>query len=80
MLFSLLTAALAAQDQTPDQDQPPEHHHMAAPPPGDGWSWTTDANVFVGYNYQQRLFATSPRLNRRTGSCSPAAARSAREA
>src|SRR5450759_3761896 len=26
-------------------------------PPGDGWSWTTDANVFVGYNYQQRLFA-----------------------
>jgi hypothetical protein len=57
MLFSLLTAGLAAQDQAPDQDQPPEHHHMAAPPPGDGWNWTTDANVFVGYNYQQRLFA-----------------------
>ena len=57
MLFSLLTAGLAAQNQAPDQDQPPEHHHMAAPPPGEGWSWTTDANVFVGYNYQQRLFA-----------------------
>ena len=30
---------------------------MAAAPPDEGWSWTTDANVFVGYNYQQRLFA-----------------------
>ena len=25
--------------------------------PASGWSWTSDANVFVGYNYQQRLFA-----------------------
>ena len=53
----LLTAGLAAQDQTPNQDPPPEHNHMAMAPPGDDWSWTTDANVFVGYNYQQRLFA-----------------------
>jgi hypothetical protein len=37
---------------------PPEHHHMeAAPPPDDRWTWETDANVFVGYNYQQRLYA-----------------------
>jgi hypothetical protein len=26
-------------------------------PPDAGWSWTTDANVFFGYNYQQRKFA-----------------------
>jgi len=42
------------------QDQPPEHHdmdHMAMPPTGEGWTWSTDANVFVGYNYQERLFA-----------------------
>jgi hypothetical protein len=36
---------------------PPEHHHTPAPPSDEGWSWATDANVFVGYNYQQRLFA-----------------------
>ena len=30
---------------------------MAAPPPERPWTWATDANVFVGYNYQQRLFA-----------------------
>jgi hypothetical protein len=54
----LLTAGLAAQDQAPDQDQPPEHHHMAMPPPDEGWSWTTDANIFVGYNDQRRLFAS----------------------
>ena len=29
---------------------------MAAPPDV-GWEWTTDANVFFGYNYQKRLFA-----------------------
>ena len=30
---------------------------MAMPAPEAEWTWTTDANVFVGYNYQQRLFA-----------------------
>jgi hypothetical protein len=30
---------------------------MAAPPADTGWSWSADANVFAGYNYQQRLFA-----------------------
>ena len=41
------------------QDHPPEHHMAEMPPssPASGWSWTTDANVFVGYNYQRRLFA-----------------------
>jgi hypothetical protein len=45
----------AAQDQTPSP-MSPEHHHMAQPS-GSTWSWATDANVIVGYNYQQRLFA-----------------------
>ncbi len=30
---------------------------MPAPPAEQAWTWATDANVFVGYNYQQRLFA-----------------------
>ena len=30
---------------------------MAAPTENEGWIWATDANVFAGYNYQQRLFA-----------------------
>jgi len=30
---------------------------MAMPEASVGWIWTTDANVFAGYNYQQRLFA-----------------------
>jgi hypothetical protein len=32
----------------------PEHHHHAEPSPS--WTWMTDANVFFGYNYQQRKF------------------------
>ena len=44
-----------AQDQ-PAAPMPPEHHHMAQPS-GSTWSWATDANVIIGYDYQQRLFA-----------------------
>lgn len=33
---------------------PAGHHHEGARP--SGWVWTTDANLFVGYNYQQRQF------------------------
>jgi len=54
--FCFRTSAAAAQEPTPEPDQPP-HDHMAAVEPGEGWTWTTDANVFVGYNYQNRLFA-----------------------
>jgi hypothetical protein len=36
---------------------PPEHHHTQTPQPDDRWTWDTDANVFAGYNYQERLFA-----------------------
>ena len=57
VFIGLLTPRLAAQDQPPAPEHPPEHQHMAMPPPDQGWSWMTDANVFVGYNYQQRLFA-----------------------
>jgi hypothetical protein len=52
-LFTSLRAS--AQDQPPPM--PPEHHHMAEPPASGGWTWSTDANLFVGYDYQQRLFA-----------------------
>ena len=38
-----------------------EHQHPApdqGAPPGDtSWTWTTDANAFFGYNYQQRKYA-----------------------
>jgi len=56
VLSLLLPVRLAAQDQPPTP-MPPEHHHTQTPPPDDRWSWDTDANVFVGYNYQQRTFA-----------------------
>ena len=44
---ALASPALAQDDQV-------EHHHE---PVADMWTWTTDANVFVGYNYQARHFA-----------------------
>ena len=52
----LITATLCAVLAVPAaaQDDPPAHHHEAAPA---GWTWATDANVFVGYNYQERHFA-----------------------
>src|SRR5215831_9708077 len=37
------------------QDDPPEHQHHAAA--SSTWTWATDANVFAGYNYQERHFA-----------------------
>jgi hypothetical protein len=37
------------------QDTSPEHHH-AAVGPSPSWSWTADANLFAGQNYQQRRF------------------------
>jgi hypothetical protein len=51
LAIGLLASPAAAQDH------PPEHHHMEMPPADDGWTWHTDANVFAGYNYQQRRFA-----------------------
>jgi hypothetical protein len=53
----LPTGRLAAQDRTPVSEQTPDHRHMVMAPADAGWTWTTDATIFVGYNYQQRLFA-----------------------
>jgi len=46
----LLSATARAQDA-----QMPEHHHMEAPSTP-GWTWTSDASVIAGYNYQHRKF------------------------
>src|SRR5262245_57471711 len=57
-LFCVIAATARAQDD------PHEHHSTAAKatadehePASSTWSWTMDANVFAGYNYQQRQFA-----------------------
>lgn len=39
------------------QDPPPEHQHSAPSASERAWTWTIDANLFAGYNYQQRKFA-----------------------
>jgi hypothetical protein len=44
-----VSRALDAQDH--------EHQHAAPIAATAAWTWTTDANVLFGYNYQQRLFA-----------------------
>ncbi len=36
------------------QDMPADHQHVMPSPAG--WTWTTDANAFFGYNHQQRQF------------------------
>jgi hypothetical protein len=50
VLVFVLASDLGAQDH--------DHAHMApAPDVQRAWTWSTDANVIVGYNYQRRLFA-----------------------
>jgi hypothetical protein len=53
VVFCLLPSLSAAQD---DQHQ---HNAQAQPAAMDdgSWTWATDANVILGYNYQERLFA-----------------------
>src|SRR5437764_1209934 len=53
----LTAAVVTVQAQEPQPEHPPEHHRPAAAPEGGAWTWTTDANVIAGYNYQQRKFA-----------------------
>jgi hypothetical protein len=53
-MLMAVTVSAALAGPASAQDDPPEHHHEAAQ---NTWMWTTDANVFVGYNYQQRHFA-----------------------
>jgi hypothetical protein len=58
----------ATMTRAQEDSQPPEHHHaettgsdpqLGSDPARDPakWSWSTDANVIFGYNYQERLFA-----------------------
>jgi hypothetical protein len=54
VLCAMATAASAQDDSSDHHDDQPEHHHEAAI---SAWTWATDANVFVGYNYQERHFA-----------------------
>ena len=49
-------AAAPTSAQQPDQ-APPSRITTRTPPATGTWSWTSDANVFFGYNYQQRKFA-----------------------
>jgi hypothetical protein len=46
----MLSASAGAQE-------PAAEHQHDTRPVSNGWTWATDANVFVGYNYQQRHFA-----------------------
>src|SRR4051812_27361662 len=55
LLLVFTSLRVAAQDQPPPM--PPEHHHPGEAPAAAGWTWGTDANLFVGYDYQQRRFA-----------------------
>ena len=57
VLASFLAAPARAQDadSTPPPPQPPEHHHTMAMNPA--WTWSADANIVAGYNYQDRKFA-----------------------
>jgi hypothetical protein len=50
VVWLCLSAAAAAQDH---------QHHQTGDTQAAGWAWTTDANAFFGYNYQQRKFADS---------------------
>src|SRR5881394_3676131 len=55
VLCAAMSGTVSAQDDPPDHhDEQPEHHHDM---PSGTWAWTTDAHVFVGYDYQQRHFA-----------------------
>jgi len=49
----LIGVTARAQD-APAHDPDHDHAAMANQP---GWTWMADGNVFVGYNYQKRLFA-----------------------
>jgi len=55
VLATLLPAAAHAQDADSAPPPPPEHQHAIAG--RSAWTWSTDANVIAGYNYQDRKFA-----------------------
>jgi hypothetical protein len=57
LTVAFVAVPVLVRAQTDDPQPPmPEHHHQAMAD-AQTWSWATDANVFFGYNYQQRKFA-----------------------
>ena len=52
LVFSLFLSADPASPQAPPMTEAPHEAETGAP----AWTWTTDANVFFGYNYQERKF------------------------
>ena len=55
-LWMAVTLSLVAASAGSAQDDPSQHQHEHDPDSG-SWTWATDANVFAGYNYQERHFA-----------------------
>jgi len=53
-MFMAITLCGALAVSASAQDDPPQHHHEAT---SGTWTWATDANVFVGFNDQERHFA-----------------------
>jgi hypothetical protein len=54
----LSASILSAAPSTAQQPEPPAApHHHENPTTAAAWTWTTDGNLFFGYNYQQRKFA-----------------------
>src|SRR5262245_27984180 len=58
-LVTVACAVLAARPaRAQDADLPDDHQHPAAArPSATSWTWAADANLFYGYNYQQRKYA-----------------------
>ena len=57
ILMLLATASgMAAQEPTAPLSDHVHEPGAGSPTPSPKWSWMPDANVFVGYNYQQREF------------------------
>jgi hypothetical protein len=52
LVLALFSSAAPAYAQDQAEPAPQQGAGAAAP----AWNWTTDANVFVGYNYQERKF------------------------
>src|SRR5262245_2672125 len=52
VLLCWFDASAFAQDPDPPADDHQHQHDAGAAQPT--WSWSPDANVFFGYNYQQR--------------------------
>lgn len=51
LLLLVLAAPIAGA-----QDHPPEHQHAAPAASNSAWTWSADATVFGGFNYQRRRY------------------------